>query len=177
MISKRPNPKQRAKEVLVRFQISNTPIDVTGIADRLGIAVRELVLEDELSGMIFLQDNPVIAVNARHHINRKRFTIAHEIGHFVLHSDDIGNDVHVDKKFLALARGPTPPHGFDQKEVEANSFAAELLVPRDFLRERLQGTIIDIEDEFLIRDLAKSFQVSQQMMSFRVAELVESQFR
>ncbi len=157
--------------------IARAPIPVEAIAERLGIEVKLVPLEDQLSGMIFLHGDPVVAVNSLHHRNRQRFTIAHEIGHFVMHLKEIGEEVHVDKKFIALARGSHSSSGFDPKEVEANSFAAELLVPRYLLRQHLSNAVVDVEDEALIADLAKRFQVSSQMMSFRISELVESQFR
>lgn len=171
------DPKRRARELISRFDITRPPIPIDVIAKKLGIDVRYVPLEDELSGMIFLNDGPVVAINSRHHANRQRFTLAHEIGHFELHLKDIGREVHVDKKFVALARSPRSSGGFDPMEIEANSFAAELLVPRHMLQEQIRGLVVDVEDDQLIRELANRFKVSEQMMSFRVGELVESQFR
>jgi Zn-dependent peptidase ImmA (M78 family) len=175
--TRRINPKTRARDILARFGISRPPVPVEDIALRLGIAVRYVPLEDELSGMIFLKDGPVVAVNSLHHPNRRRFTLAHEIGHFELHLKEIGQEVHVDKKFLALARDPRSSGGFDSREIEANSFAAALLVPRPMLLEQLHGVVVDIEDDQLVKDLASRFKVSEQMMSFRIGDLVESQFK
>lgn len=124
--------------------------------------------------MIFVTSTPIVAINSHHHLNRQRFTLAHEIGHFSLHLQDIGKEVHVDKKFLAFARDPKSSGGFDPKEIEANSFAAELLVPRPMLEAQLRNVLVDIEDDQLIKYLAKLFQVSEQMMSFRFGELVEN---
>ena len=86
--------------MLKEFGLSKAPILVQ--AERKGISVRYVPLEEDLSGMIFMSGNaPTIVVNSIHHPNRQRFTLGHEIGHFELHMADIGAEVHVDKKFLA----------------------------------------------------------------------------
>jgi len=172
--ARRSNSKSRAREIIARFGITHPPVAVQTIAEQLGIAVRYVPLDDELSGMIFFRSAPIVAINSLHHPNRQRFTLAHEIGHFELHLQEIGQEVHIDKKFLAFARDPRSSGGFDPKEIEANSFAAELLVPRAMLLEQLQNVVVDVEDDRLIKHLAKRFQVSEQMMSFRIGELVEN---
>lgn len=167
--------RARARSVLAELQISRTPIPVEYIAERKGIVVRAIPLESDLSGMIFIKNSvPVIVVNDSHHANRRRFTIAHEIGHFELHMQDIGEEVHVDKTFFPLARDSISSMGFDRKEIEANRFAAELLVPRDLLVSQLRGRNVDVEeeDDDLIEELARLFQVSKQMMSIRIGELL-----
>jgi Zn-dependent peptidase ImmA (M78 family) len=126
-------------------------------------------LDSDLSGMIFDNGGVTIVVNSLHHVNRQRFTLAHELGHFELHMKEIGSAVHVDKKFLAFARGPKSSSGEDRREIEANSFASELLAPESMLAEELRGHLVDFENEDLIRGLAGKFQVSAQMMTFRVA--------
>ena len=85
--------------------------------------------------------------------------------------------MHVDKKFLAFARDAKSSLGWDRKEVEANRFAGELLVPQQLLTQELRGRLVDAENEVLIADLANRFEVSRQMMTFRIGELVENQFR
>ena len=89
----------------------------------------------------------------------------------------IGAEVHVDKKFLAFARDAKSSLGWDRKEVEANRFASELLVPQQLLIHELRGRLVDVENEDLIANLADRFQVSSQMMTFRIGDLLESRFR
>jgi Zn-dependent peptidase ImmA (M78 family) len=92
------------------------------------------------------------------------------LGHFELHMSTIGADVHVDKRFLA--RDENSSTGFDKKEIEANLFAAELLVPRQMLLDELRGRTVDVEmDDELLDELAKTFGVSKQMMAIRVGKL------
>ena len=170
------DPRRRAREVLTEFGITRAPVPVREIAERKGITVRFVPLEDELSGMIFVkEDVPVIVVNSLQHPNRQRFTLAHECGHYELHMRDIGSEVHVDKKLFVLARDASSSKGFDRKEIEANRFAAELLVPKEFLEVELRGRVVDVEDEVLMGELARTFDVSSQMMSIRIGELFERQ--
>jgi Zn-dependent peptidase ImmA (M78 family) len=168
------DPRQRAREILVELNIARCPVDVDEIARKKGITVRFVPLEEDLSGMIFMKDAAIIVVNSLHHPNRQRFTLAHEFGHFELHMTDIGSEVHVDKKFLKFARDAKSSTGWDRKEIDANRFASELLVPKDMLAHELRGRIVDAEDEQLITEMAGCFEVSRQMMTFRIGELVES---
>ena len=171
------DPKKRAREVLAELDLMRCPVAVDYIAQRKGISVRFMPLEEDLSGMIFVKERVIIIVNSLHHLNRQRFTLAHELGHFELHMKEIGGEVHVDKKFLAFARDAESSLGWDRKEVEANRFAGELLVPQQLLIQELRGRLVDAENEDLISDLANRFEVSRQMMTFRIGELVENRFR
>jgi Zn-dependent peptidase ImmA (M78 family) len=169
------NPRTRAAEVLRDAGVTTKPVPVDAIAQQKGIALRYMPLDDSLSGMIFLQNGvPTVVVNSLHHPNRRRFSLAHELGHYELHMAEIGSDVHVDKRFLA--RDANSSTGFDAKEVDANRFAAELLVPRAMLIEELQGRTVDLEDDELLGELADAFGVSKQMMAIRVGELLERGF-
>ena len=86
--------------------------------------------DDELSGMVYIKEGtPIIGVNSLHHPNRQRFTIAHELGHLELHRPMITSSVHVDKNFPALMRDPRTATGTERIEIDANRFAAELLMP------------------------------------------------
>ena len=90
----------RVNDILDRSGIRNPPVSVERVAKSLGAQVRFSPLDEELSGMIYIRDGtPIIGVNARHAPNRQRFTIAHEIGHLVLHRELITGVVHVDKQF------------------------------------------------------------------------------
>jgi len=93
-------PNARVEEILTRFGIRSLPMPVDRIAKSLGAQLRFSPLDEELSGMIYINENtPIIGVNSLHHPNRQRFTIAHEIGHLELHRNLIFGKVHVDKQF------------------------------------------------------------------------------
>jgi Zn-dependent peptidase ImmA (M78 family) len=107
----------------------------------------------------------LIAVNARHHPNRQRFTIAHELGHLYLHQDQPGmfvDDVIVD--FRVDSANPDP------KELEANTFAANLLMPSDLLRADLRLQPVDPFDEESVLQMARRYGVSQQALTIRLVQ-------
>ena len=171
-LKERLDPQELAKAVLERFAIKAEPVPVDRIAKLMGAQLRYSPLDDELSGMIYIKDQtPIIGVNSMHHPNRQRFTIAHEIGHLEMHRALLSDAVHVDKQFQVLMRDGTSSQGVNDIEVEANRFAAELLVPTFLLDKYLAGKMIDIHDDSLLANLAKKFRVSTQTLAFRINKL------
>lgn len=172
------NPKRRggisrrAQTLLRDSDVLAPPVPVERIAKTLGATLRFSPLDDELSGMIYVNDGePIIGVNALHHPNRQRFTIAHECGHLVLHRPQITKEVHIDKAFPMLMRDSVSAAGVDDMEIEANFFAAELLMPQAMLAEALANEPFDIDDDSAVSALAKSFRVSPSAMRFRLGNL------
>ncbi len=162
----------KTKELLSNLGIKEAPIPVELIAKKLGVDVRFSPLDDELSGMIFMQGGKaIIGVNSMHHPNRQRFTIAHELGHFILHKKHITSEIHVDKQFRVLMRDGKSATGTERIEIEANRFAASLLMPEDLVAKALDEHEFDIDDEAPLVDLAKQFKVSKQTMEYRIRNL------
>lgn len=165
------DPKLKAAEILRILEIHEVPIPVERIASDLGAIVRHVPLDEELSGIIYIKnERKIIGVNALHHIHRQRFTIAHEIGHLILHSDRIERQVHVDKRFpVIFHRDAQSTQGIDRIEIEANQFAAALLMPEDIIR-RVVGKQHEIDDN-PIETLARRLRVSRQALEFRIGSL------
>jgi Zn-dependent peptidase ImmA (M78 family) len=169
-----PNPRVddpyvRARQLLARLGIQSAPTPVEKIAKALGAHVRFSPFDEELSGMIYIKDGvPIIGVNSLHHPNRQRYTIAHELGHLELHRQLITSEVHVDKNFPVLMRDTKSATGTELLEIEANQFAAELLMPSALIKQALTGKTLDIDDEGPIEELAKKFRVSKQALEYRV---------
>lgn len=162
------NPKELAIDLLKSHNIRSSPVPVDKIAKAMGVQLKFSPLDDELSGMVFIKDGtPIIGVNSLHHPNRQRFTIAHELGHLVMHRNILENEVHVDKQFKILMRDGVASSGTDTIEIEANKFAAELLLP-SFLLDELLTREFDIDDEGPLEALAKKFKVSKQMLEYRI---------
>lgn len=144
---------------IIRKHQKNTPVQTVPIAKDLGIGVfRAKGWPNTLSGIIRKDpdspDNYNIYVNAEHHERRRRFTIAHEIAHFVLHRDIIGDGISDD----ALYRS-----GLSNKiEAQANRLAADILMPWELLDPLLDGGTTDIDE------LSKAFNVSRSAMSIRL---------
>lgn len=159
-----------ARRLLYRHSIDTVPVPVDRLVDQLGIRLVYHELEDDVSGLLIRKqaDSPVIAVNVKHHINRQRFTIAHELAHFVLHKADA--TVFVDD-FLVHFRSETRTWKSAPKELEANQFAGALLMPAIQLKSDLKAKPIDVSDEDAIRELARRYQVSPQALTIRLMNL------
>ena|SRR2546429_7171662 len=163
------DPYVRAQNLLARLAIKSAPTPVEKVAKALGAQVRIAPFDDELSGMVYIKDGvPIIGVNSLHHPNRQRFTLAHELGHLELHRAMITSNVHVDKDFPALMRDSNSATGTEQIEIQANQFAAELLMPRTLIEQALAGKQFDIDDDEPIERLAKKFRVSKQALEYRI---------
>jgi Zn-dependent peptidase ImmA (M78 family) len=148
----------------IRKHQKSAPVEVVPIAQALGLSVyRVTSWPDATSGMIARDAERggacgfAIYVNAKHSEVRRRFTIAHEVAHFVLHRDLIGDGITED----ALYRSGLS----DAVEREANGLAAEILMPKHLVRDAVMGGMRGLPE------LATKFNVSQQAMEFRLINL------
>lgn len=155
-----PLTLSRISSALERHAAS-VPVDVERLALDLGLRVwHSPTLEQNVSGKIIRDPERggpsgyAIYVNANEGRRRRRFTVAHEIAHFILHGDLIGNGVVDD----ALYRSILPSH----YEVQANRLAADILMPRQAI-DRLYAE--GIRDP---AELAKRFDVSTAAMKIRL---------
>lgn len=152
------------------------PVNVEWLAKNLGVEIKKDDLEEaSLSGFAVQKHGKrFIGVNSLESPARQRFTIAHELGHLFLHKSDT---VSYDKGSVMLFRDSHGSDGSDSKEVEANKFAAELLMPADNLREDLATeepfdlVNHDPSADAIIKKLADKYGVSEQAMSIRLTTL------
>jgi len=163
------------ERLLLANRVSCAPVDVEKLARSLGADVQYEPADENLSGFILRNRKTrraVIGVNSTHHPNRQRFTIAHEVGHFLLHDQD---DIHVDGNdcgLLVRRRNEESSKGEDDFEKEANLFAAELLMPATLLEQDLvELEDANLMDEEVLGPLADKYQVSTQALTFRLAYL------
>jgi len=157
--------RSEAESLLLQFELKRIPTQLSKIARKLNIAVEYTPLDRELSGMAMIKDDhKLIWINSLHHPNRQRFTLAHEIGHHVLHEDILKDGVHVDKGILR--RDTVSSKGSDIKEMQANAFASQLLMPNANVMEL--GQDLDLDDEDAIKSLAKKFRVSIAAIQYRL---------
>lgn len=162
--------KEAAQRLLQASGVTAAPVPIDRIARSLGVRVEYAPLEAELSGLAYVKDGvAIIGINSLHAPNRQRFTLAHELGHVQLHRPELERAVHVDRG--SLRRDALAAEGVDPLEIQANAFAAELLMPRFLLVELLAGRTIDLEDDEMIATLAKRFRVSEAALRFRLAAL------
>lgn len=121
------------------------------------ISIEYVSLDASISGRLCRRDGRwIISVNKEHHINRQRFTLAHELAHYVLHKSE--SESFTDTVFF---RGAS----VNNFEYAANEFAAKLLMPEDKVREVVRSGINNI------KALAEAFGVSVAAMLYRVKQL------
>ncbi|SMH26625.1 ImmA/IrrE family metallo-endopeptidase [Mesorhizobium australicum] len=170
MVDEQDRAREAARAILHEFGVSSPPVPVERIIKSRKIVLQYAPLEEDLSGMAYIKDGVgIIGVNALHHPNRQRFSAAHELAHHILHADVIREAVHVDKGIRVLFRDDVSSLGTEPMEIQANAFAAELLIPGDLLATALEGGGVDIEDEARIEALARRFRVSPAAMRFRLS--------
>lgn len=167
--TRREEIQDNVEDLLKRCDLFSVPVDLERIVEIYGINCVCTELDDDVSGFLVVEDkNSTIVVNELHHPNRQRFTLAHELGHFFLHRK--GDDqVFIDKKYAVYNRDSRSSSGVDEQEVEANVFAASLLMPEGLVLDVLESyDLIDDADTMI---LAKKFGVSLQALGFRLAKL------
>lgn len=159
------NPAIQADRLREAHNANSLPIDVHRIARAEGISIVEYALDDATSGLIVKAPSGTvtIGVNAGHATTRKRFTVAHELGHFKMHNG--GAEMFVDKRDRRAALG------IDKREIEANRFAAALLMPESLLYARLGGDLVNASDSEKLQALAAEFDVSLHAMMIRLSVL------
>ncbi len=163
-------------KLLLTHNIKSAPVRVDKIARELGADVIYQPSDDAVSGFLFRdykQRSAVIGVNSEHHPNRQRFTIAHEIGHFLLHEYEGFHFDGTNQGFQLKLRDDKSSKGTDDDEREANLFAAELLMPKRFLDADITKiTGLDLlDDDADWKNLAVRYEVSVQALTYRLAYL------
>ena len=138
------------------------PVKVGNIAKELGLTVKSSTLGAGISGEIRLEEGKyVIRVNRHDVKERQRFTVAHEIAHFLLHRDLIGDGLVDD----VLYRSKLPSN----LETEANRLAADILMPIAIINQAMANVEAQkIEEK--IEKLAADAQVSITAMKIRLGK-------
>jgi Zn-dependent peptidase ImmA (M78 family) len=141
------------------FKIENQiQIDPVTIAEKFGFTVFKSTFDsDNISGMVInSNEEKSIYINENDSINRQRFTVAHELGHIILHHE-ANEKSYKEVDFRTNS-------GFDVRESQANSLAAALLMPRKKANE-IWSKLKDVDD------FADAFKVSKQAASIRLDNL------
>lgn len=147
---------------IVKEAIAEHPVRVGELAQKLGLDVFRSPLPPKISGMIRPKVDGVgyeIRVNKYEVPERQRFTLAHEIAHFLLHKSDIRAGV-VDSVMYRSALT-------SRKEAEANRVAADIVMPMGAVRRELLA-LGGIPTEEVAKELALRFKVSLPAMRVRL---------
>lgn len=154
------------------LKITELPINVEEVARMRGLKVVPYPLEAEVSGILLIEGHHgTIGYNERESTVRRRFTIAHELGHYELHRDL--SHLFIDKNFKVMFRNTNAEVQTQDAlyEQEANSFAAALLMPENLLNVEIENVGFDLGSEESIKTLAKRFNVSTTAMHYRMLNL------
>lgn len=162
-----------ATTLLGAHSIKNVPVPVEQLAAKLGMRILREPLDADVSGLLVTNSSgAVIIANEDDPPVRQRFTIAHEIGHFVLkHQFEEGGHVHVDRGNYISQRGTRASQGVDPREIEANWFAASLLMPEELVREQVAQLKASVLFDQHVDVLSSKFNVSSQAMTIRLQHL------
>jgi len=140
-------------------EIATKPLDAQRVAEALSIEVTYRPLPNNVSGSLRLETETGVwqmTVNADHHQNRQRYTIAHELGHYCLHRYTVKE--FEDYIFFRAS-------ALDKMEWEANEFAGCILMPEDIFRGLVRGDITSVDA------LAREFGVSTLALRIRAKQL------
>lgn len=164
-----------AKRLIKKYDIKSPPIDPEWIAKQEGVNVLyarfPVSLRNDISGYYDPnEETPMgkgaIIINDHLKANRMIFTIAHELGHVVLHNFKNETDItNIQLRTNTWAQGNKPP-----EEQEADCFAANLLMPERILK-KYKDMVFETNILMRIEALAKLFCVSTESMNYRLKSL------
>lgn len=129
--------------IILSFQ-HNFPVKVGAIANAFNIVVKRSTLKPGISGQIKEEDGVVlIKINRHDSLGRQRFTLAHEIAHFLLHRDKLKDGIEDTILFRSALS--------DKLEVEANRLAADIVMPFSLIEsiEFPSNTRLEVKTEYL----------------------------
>lgn len=168
----RDRARDTARQIIRDHKVTQPPIKVEEIARSQGIEIVRHRFEGPESGFA-LRDGSrrIIGLNTQTSRRRQRFTVAHELGHLLLHEGKII----VDQAVLRVdLRNDVSSMGTDVEEIEANTFAAALLMPESIVFDHVLKLVranSQITRETLISGLARIFDVSAEAMGYRLINL------
>ena len=161
---------EKATKLLDQSDALTIPVDLERVVQHLKLSVNENPLEDEYSGFLAVKEKTIV-VNSNHPSVRRRFTIAHEIGHYQLHRrEKTDPPVFIDR--TVYFRKENSSEVEYRMELEANAYAAGLLMPEVLLDGYLEKHLhLDLEKPADLKTLADEFEVSRPAMEYRLKNL------
>lgn len=148
------------RAILARH-LQRAPVDLKSLSRELGVPIKAATLAPGKSGEIRPSGDGgyIVKVNRHDSSGRQRFTVAHELAHFLLHRHLIGAGITDD----ALYRS----NQTDRVEAEANRMAAEIVMPTQLVRDA-KSVAERLGSNDIVADLAGTFQVSPAAMRIRL---------
>lgn len=157
------NIEVRVRMILSEHQIAKAPVIVEDIAKKMGIQVN-YAPSDKYSGMLIRKkgEQALMGVNSTESKTRMRFTIAHEIAHFIFDKKIVVSiDYRNSKRILNKSL----------EEKRADLFAANLLMPSKWIKLDVEKISQEDFKKDQITELAKKYNVSPEAMTYRLMNL------
>jgi Zn-dependent peptidase ImmA (M78 family) len=159
-----------AKQVLRSSKIRTPPVDLRVVTASCGLKYEEVdYFPDDVDALIVTtEEGSVAVVNKNQSTTRRRFSLAHELGHFVLH-----RDTSVLEDAVSIDSPPTADEGITGSSIaerEANLFAGELLVPVEFLKAHFKPGMT-------AADVGKIFEVSESVAAIALSSHLRALFK
>jgi Zn-dependent peptidase ImmA (M78 family) len=152
-----------AEREIIRPFLEEVPVRIATMARALGLEVKSATLRPRISGQIQPTSNSPsgyrIRVNRHEAKTRQRFTIAHEIAHYLLHRDFIGDGIEDTILYRSTLSDP--------REAEANRMAAQLLMPEPAIISSLRRHGGRAKPN-VAAIMAEEFDVSEAAMRIRI---------
>lgn len=166
------NIEAKAEKTLRDTDTFRVPVAIDRVAQRLNLTMEAGALGEDVSGMLIIRgERGAIGYNSAHARVRQRFTIAHEIAHFLLHARRGAKPQLFIDRYVSFRRDAVSSTGVDRNEVEANKLGAALLMPRRLVQQEIRNNELNLDDNDAINFLAKRFQVSDAAMTNRLTNL------
>lgn len=160
--------KMNSKFRTVALKYLGPPVNIEAIIRGMGIELnKKAKLDSEISGQLkrLAANKFEISASASDHYYRQRFTMAHELGHYLLHAHLIGDGVDDSVAYRSEPNGEFFNENITAtEETEANQFASRLLMPKSKITE-----IVTVDTS--VMETSKKFQVSNAAMRIRLTAL------
>ena len=154
---RRKKLSEEQNRIIDKFQESlpDKPVNITKLAEEFGLEVWHATLPPKISGMIVKENGGyAIYANGKEPKARRHFTYAHELAHYLLHKEHIGNGLQDNILFRSALS--------NKQEVEANKLAADILMPMDAIDKMVEKGTHNLQE------LADKFGVSRNAMLIRL---------
>ncbi|MCZ7891044.1 ImmA/IrrE family metallo-endopeptidase [Agrobacterium salinitolerans] len=160
---------ERHRAILEKY-LTEFPIKLGQLARELGVSIKISSMRSGVSGQIAREeDGYVVRVNRNEARERQRFTIAHELAHFLLHRQIIDTSPNgITDNVLYRSGEP------EKIEYEANRLAADIVMPISLIEEELRTRFGGSITEATIESLAARFEVSKAAMEIRLSTFAEA---
>ncbi|MBB4365012.1 Zn-dependent peptidase ImmA (M78 family) [Bradyrhizobium sp. CIR18] len=152
--------------LLLEHRVSKPAVAIQKLVRKMGIEIKYGDLGDVSGLLVRSGATATIGVNISHPLVRQRFTIAHEFGHYLLH---LGISSHYDRDYRVNYRSHESSQATDVEEIEANFFAASILMPKEFLDA--DEAIHALDNDAAVERLATRYNVSRHAMSLRLGNV------